>query len=274
MCAPHVMTKVAEEISRRKFLGLAAGLALAGTARAASTPRPSPKAFTQVQDLTHVLHHDFPIWPGEDERKLKTETIYTVEKDGFFLRTVTYSEHHGTHMDAPAHFDADGITAEKIPAPMLVAPLAVIDIEARAAKDPDAWVTPDDILAWEKRHGPLPKGAFVAMYSGWERYANDQEKFRNMDASGTMHFPGFSPDAAAMLIEEREISGIGVDTLSLDIGASQDFKVHLTVLPAARYGVENLANLKRVPPAGALVFIGGPKVEGASGGPTRAIAVF
>ena len=274
MCAPNVMAKVQAEVSRRKFLGLAAGLAAGGVVRASGHEKPKPAAFTHVQDLTHVLRHDFPIWPGEDERKLKTQTIYTVKENGFFLRTVTYSEHHGTHMDAPAHFAEGGATAERLDAANLFAPLAVIHIHDRAAKDPDAWVTPDDVLAWEKRYGPLPKGAFVAMHSGWERFANDQEKFRNMDASGTMHFPGFSPDAAAMLIEEREIVGIGVDTLSLDFGASKDFKVHLTVLPAGKYGIENLANLAKVPPAGAYVFIGGPKVEGASGGPTRAIAVW
>jgi len=217
-----------------------------GIVRASGHEKPRPAAFTNVQDLTHVLRHDFPIWPGEDERKLKTKTIYTV-----------------THMDAPAHFAEGGATAEQLDAANLFAPLAVIHIHERAARDPDAWVTPDDILAWEKKHGPLPKGAFVAMHSGWERFANDQEKFRNMDDSGTMHFPG----AAAMLIEEREIVGIGVDTLSLDFGASKDFKVHLTVLPAGKYGIENLANLAKVPPAGAYVFIGGPKVEARARGP-------
>ncbi len=272
MCAPLVMEKVKATVSRRGFFKLAVASAVATqVARAANH---APKGFSNLQDLTHVLDENFPIWPGEDERKLKTKTIYTVKENGFYLRTVTYSEHHGTHMDAPAHFVEGGKTAELLDPTTLFAPLAVIHIHDRAAKDPDTWVTPDDILAWEKKHGRLPKGAFVAMHSGWERYANDQDKFRNMDDSGTMHFPGFSPEAAKMLVAEREIVGIGVDTLSLDIGASKDFGVHLTVLPAGKYGIENLANLAQVPPAGAYIFIGGPKVKKASGGPTRALAVW
>jgi kynurenine formamidase len=38
-----------------------------------------------------------------------------------------------------------------------------------------------------------------------------------------------------------------VDTLGIDLGASQDFKVHYTILPANKWGLENLANLGKIP---------------------------
>ncbi|MEA2598645.1 MAG: hypothetical protein QOF01_5114 [Thermomicrobiales bacterium] len=177
-------------------------------------------------------------------------------------------------MDAPAHFAEDGASAERLPVARLVAALAVVDISGRAASDPDAQLMPDDILAWERQHGPLPAGALVAMHSGWDARVGDAAAFINQDASGAPHFPGFHSDAAAMLVDERDIVGIGVDTVSLDFGASTDFATHNTVLPAGRYGLENLAALGKVPPSGATIIVGGPRHLGASGGPTRAFALF
>src|SRR5690606_24155638 len=98
--------------------------------------------------------------------------------------------------------------------------------------------------------------------------------FTNADSMGTMHFPGFSFEAAKFLVHERQVDGIGVDTLSLDIGPSTDFAVHLEVLGANKWGLENLANLATVPPAGGTLIAAPPKVEGASGGPLRVLAVW
>jgi kynurenine formamidase len=150
----------------------------------------------------------------------------------------------------------------------------VIDISGRAASDPDAQLTPDDIIAWESANGPLPAGVLVAMHSGWESRVTDPAAYINMDDAGVQHYPGIHPDAAALLIEERDIAGVGVDTLSIDFGASTDFGTHLTVLPAGKYGLENLANLANVPPAGAMLVVGGPKHLRASGGPSRVMAFY
>jgi kynurenine formamidase len=111
------------------------------------------------------------------------------------------------------------------------------------------------------------------MHSGWESRVGSTKTYRNPDSGGTMHFPGVHPDAAAFLLKERDVAGIGVDTLSLDIGPSKDFKTHTTWLPANKWGLENVANLTRVPPSGATVFVGAPKVAGGSGGPARVIAL-
>jgi len=269
MCAPHVMEAVALSISRRALL--ASGLtALAGAALAqAAVPG---KAFSRAVDLTHELSPEIPLFPGAEPMRITT--LVTVRQNGYYGNRLDLWEHSGTHMDAPAHFVEGAPTAEKLPVSALIAPLAVIHIHEKAAKDPDAQVTVDDILAYERQYGRLPKGALVAMHSGWESRWRDPKAFLNQDASGTLHFPGFSPEAAAFLVQEREIVGIGVDTLSLDFGPSKDFKTHVTVLGAGKYGLENLANLAQVPPSGALIFVGGPKHKNASGGPVRAVAVW
>jgi len=277
MCGPIVMEAVQREVSRRGFLK-AAGAAVAGAvasqwlAPAEAVAQMRMPRFRRVQDLTHTLKPTFP--PFDPNRPFKSEVAVTIQKDGYYSLNLSYFEHIGTHMDAPAHFGEGAMTVEKLPPRMLIAPVAVIHINERAARDPDTRVTVDDIRAWERRYGRLPRGAAVFMHSGWEARVGSWQAFRNPDSSGVMHFPGFHPEAAEFLLREREVVGIGVDTLSLDHGPSKDFKVHTTWLPANRWGLENLANLARIPPSGAWVFVGAPKVATGSGGPCRVFAMW
>jgi kynurenine formamidase len=187
---------------------------------------------------------------------------------------VTFDEHTGTHVDAPVHFVAGAVSADRLPADRLIAPLAVITIAGRAAKDPDTLVSAEDVLQWEKRYGRIPAGAFVAMHSGWDAHVDDANRFFNRDAKGTMHAPGFSEAAARFLVAERDISGVGVDTLSLDAASAQKFVAHLAILGAGKYGIEMLTNLSRVPASGATIVVGAPKHEGATGGPARVLALM
>jgi kynurenine formamidase len=152
-----------------------------------------------------------------------------------------------------------------------VVPLVVVDIAGKAQDDPDALLTPDDLLAFEATHGAIPAHSCVAMRSGWERFVAGPG-FCNVDAQGVMHFPGFHPDATAFLIE-RDAVGLAVDTLSLDHGVSRDFPTHRAWLPTGRWGLEAVANLATLPPVGATIVVGGPKIEGATGGPARVLAL-
>jgi kynurenine formamidase len=292
MCSPQIMAKVAEEISRRNLLrnggiaGLAAASALSigglrSTRAQDATPEVSPMAgpamislgpVTQVVDLTHVWGPTFPVFAGATQAVF--ENLAMVDPDGWYANMLHFEEHTGTHMDAPAHFAGDGLTAELLSPSQLFAPLVVIDISAKAEMDPDAQGTPDDLVAFEAANGEIPAGAFVALYSGWETRLVDPATFVNLDDAGVQHYPGWHPEAAAWLVEERDIVGAGVDTLSLDYGPSADFGSHLTFLPAGKFGIENLASLGSLPAVGASIIVGGPKHEGASGGPTRAFAVM
>jgi len=284
MCSPKVMDYVRQQlatgqgISRRSFLSAAAvttaAAGLTGTSLFAqgATPVASPDAsvVSGIVDLTYTMTPDIPVWPGNEP--FQAEPVKTFANDGFYAQKVSFWEHTGTHLDAPAHFHDGADTAELLPVENFVAPVAVIDISSRAAEDPDAALMVDDIMAWEAQYGELPSGVFVAMYSGWGARFEDAEAFVNLDADGVQHYPGMHPDAAAFLVEQRSIVGIGVDTLSQDPGNSTDFGTHITILGAAKYGVEGLANLDKVAPAGATVFIGAPKHQNASGGPARIIA--
>ncbi len=198
---------------------------------------------------------------------------FTIAKDGFFAQEITFDEHTGTHLDAPVHFVDGAVTADRLPVDQLIAPLVVVSIAARAARNADATLTVDDLRGWEKRNGRIPAGAFVAMHSGWDARVNMPARFLNRDAKGMMHAPGVSEAAARFLVQERDIVGVGTDTLSLDVARVQKFVAHLVLLGAGKYGIELMANLATLPPSGATIIVGAPKHEGATGGPLRVLAV-
>jgi kynurenine formamidase len=276
MCAPSIVEAVRGEVSRRSFLSVLGGsltaVAIQAPVAAQQKPVRLEKGFRDVVDLTHTFSPRLPVFPAFKPVQIRAK--FSREQDGFFANEITFDEHTGTHMDAPVHFVANTPTADRLPAERFVAPLAVVSIEARAAKDADAMVTVDDLLAWEKAHGRLPRGAFVAMRSGWDARIGNAARFLNKDAKGTMHAPGFSEEAARFLVTERDIVGAGVDTLSLDKAEAQKFVAHLALLGGGKYGVELIANLGGVPPAGATIIVGAPKHEGASGGPARVYALL
>jgi kynurenine formamidase len=271
MCVPGCSEAVHRALSRRSFFRGAAAAGAAGFAVTATTPALAQRSFRSVVDLTHVMSPEFPTFfgvPGiEFDRK------FDFKKDGFNLNWWKIVEHAGTHMDAPIHFSENGATAEKITAEELVAPLAVIDVSAKAAQNADYALTRQDLAEWETKNGRLPERSCVAMNSGWQQHVTNAAKFVGKDAAGMMHFPGIHPEATEWLVKERSVVGLAVDTLSLDPGNSKDFKTHLTWLPAGRWGIENIANLDKVPATGATLVAGLPKVKGATGGPARIFAL-
>ncbi len=273
MCDYCVMEAVKNKmLDRRDFFK---GAALASAAATMGMAAPVSAAEINISkgrpvDLTHELHEKFRTWSGNDQLKIKQ--LYNFKKDSFNLNEITYNEHTGTHMDAPLHFSADGQTVAEIPVENLVCPLAIIDIQEKTAASADAQLTPDDIKAYVAKNGPIPDGACVAMNSGWDKHVNT-DKFRNADDKGKSHYPGFHVEAVKMLLEETKAVGIAVDTLSLDLGASEDFATHYAWLPQNRWGIECIANLGSLPVKGATLIAGAPKIRGGTGGPSRVIAL-
>ncbi|GIV89244.1 MAG: cyclase [Chloroflexus sp.] len=275
MCPPRFIESIqSPEISRRSLLkfGLGAAVAAVAAPMAAEAATATRVSFNNVADLTHLLGTQFPLFPGAAPFQITPVVFH--DRDGYYGSILNYWEHSGTHMDAPVHFAPNGLFVDQIPVRSLVVPAVVINISERAARDPDTVVTPDDIRAWERRYGRIPNNAAVLMASGWGARAHSVELFRNTDSSGVMHFPGFGKDAIDFLLTERNISGIGVDTLSLDHGPSTTFAVHYTILPTNRWGLENLANLESIPPSGATLVVGAPKIAAGSGGPSRVFALW
>lgn len=270
MCDICVMNAVKDKmLSRRNFFKGAAAVGVGAAATAASAPAALAQGHSGVEDMTHTLHPDFPTYFGESQFSM--EQVFNYAEHSFNLFTYNVNEHTGTHIDAPLHFSADGTSVDEIPVNNLIAPLCVIDIAARAAQDADTQVTPDDIKAWIATHGDIPDNACVAMHSGWASKVST-DGFRNFDGTA-QHYPGFHIEAVNMLMEETGTMSIAVDTLSLDHGISPDFATHYAWLPTGRFGIENIANLDKVPAAGATLVIGAPKHKGGTGGPARIFAL-
>jgi kynurenine formamidase len=272
MCDLCVIKSVKEKMLSRRdvFRAAAAGAGVAAATFIAGTLPAMAQTPAQVLDLTHELSEDFPTFGGEPGYRV--EKIFDFAKDGYNLYSLSIDEHSGTHLDTPLHFSADGQSVAEIPVDKLVTPLCIIDIKKRAADNPDAQVTPEDLKAWVAAHGDIPNGACVAMNSGWSAHASS-DIFRNADANGVMHFPGFHIEAVQMLMEEADVAGLAVDSLSLDHGSSKDFAAHYAWLPSGRWGLECIANLDALPPSGATLIVGAPKNRGGTGGPSRVMAM-
>jgi kynurenine formamidase len=231
-----------------------------------------PSGKTRVLDLSYAINDKLVPWPG-DEKFFEAKVNASVEKNGYFTRSFWMLEHYGTHMDAPAHFPPGKATVDQIPAKQLFGPAVVLDVRAESSKDADYQLGAAPVEDWEKRHGQIPEGAIVLLRTGWASRWPDVQKYRNQDAKGKMHFPGFSVDSAKLLVQ-RKVSGLGCDTLSIDYGASEDFAVHHVSLGAGLYHLENLADLSELPEAGAFLIVAPIKLEGGSGGPVRVFALL
>lgn len=227
---------------------------------------------TRVVDMTYAINSNLPAWPGDD-RAFEATVKSTAEKNGYFTRSFWMLEHYGTHMDAPNHFPPGKLAIDQIPTQHLFGPAVVIDVTGEAAKDHDYRLTAVRVEKWEAQHGRIPEGAIVLLRTGWASRWPDTASYRNMDAKGVMHFPGFSV-AAAKLVMARGAVGLGIDTLSIDYGASKEFEVHRVDLPAGLYNLENLANLDELPEAGAFLIAAPIKLEGGSGGACRVFAIL
>jgi kynurenine formamidase len=231
-----------------------------------------PSGHTRVIDMTYVINDHSPSWPGDDH-PFSVIITDTPAKEGYLTRKFTMLEHYETHMDAPAHFPHGKETLDQIPIQRFFGPGVVIDVRDKVAKDADYRLSVADVQAWEAHYGRVPASAIVMLRTGWASRWPDQKRYRNMDVKGVMHFPGYSVAAAKFLIS-RHVSGLCIDTLSIDYGPSTNFEVHRTTLPAGLFHVENIANLDKLPATGAFVIAAPIKLEGGSGGPVRVFAIL
>jgi kynurenine formamidase len=273
MCLPACTMKLADAISRRamlKSLGVAATATAVATAVATAEELPPRYSFQRVVDLTHTLGPSFPMgW----DKPFAMEQVNKLGKDKWNVYRWHLIEHIGTHLDAPLHCTALD-SADRIPAERLVGPLAVVDIRDRAAVNADAQLTVDDLKAWESTHGPIADGSVVALFSGWDARVGSAKTFFGIDEKGGYHHPGFHLEAVRFLQEERNVKGIATDTLNLDAAAAGDFPVHHYWLGHNKWGLESLANLGQLPPKGAIIVVGSPKIAGCTGGPSRVLALL
>ncbi len=270
MCNACIIENVKSSMhSRRSFFAKSAAAGAAALATSVTSAKISlAQSSGKVVDLTHTYDDKFPTFDGKPG--ISAEKIVDFKKDGYTIFKLTIFEHTGTHIDAPLHFTEAGTSVADLEPQSLVCPLCVIDIKGKAKDDPNAMVSKADVEAWVSTNGEIPKGACVAMNSGWAAKVADPS-YRNLP-DGNFAFPGFGKDATDLLAEIGA-AAIAVDTLSLDPGNSKDFAVHYSWLPGGRYGIENVNNLDMLPAKGATVFVGAPKHRGGTGGPARVMAM-
>ena len=242
-----------------------------------ATTTPSSPAGRWV-DLSHDLAEDSVFWPTAEGFKHEVAS-YGPTPGGWFYSSynLQLSEHGGTHLDAPIHFAEGRQTTDQIPLERLIGPAAVVDVSAASAANADYRFTVEDVLKWERENGRLPDGAIVLFRTGFDKRWPDAAAYlgtaeRGPEAVAKLHFPGLSEELARFLVEQRKVAAVGLDTASLDYGQSKDFVAHRILLGANIPGFENVANLDRLPPKGALVVALPVKIRGGSGGPLRIVA--
>jgi kynurenine formamidase len=224
-------------------------------------------------DLTHSFGPDSPVWAGFGQAKMtpavdpQTGQPYTIPKDGFRATYYQMVGQYGTHVDPPAHFAEDGITMDRIPLKQMVLPLIVLDDTPYLAKDPNHAFSVDDLRAWEKKNGRVPKDTFVALRTDMSRdWDRDPERFKRSP------FPAWSLDTVKFLIEQRGVTAIGHESMDTDTTDKMESETY--ILQHGHFQIEVMANLDKVPPRGALIIVTWPKVKDGLGFPARALAIL
>lgn len=238
----------------------------------------------RVIDLTQPLGPDTPVigLPAQfaSSPGLTVEEISRYDERGpaWYWNVLHLGEHTGTHFDAPVHWvtgkEVPRGATDTLPPERFVGPGCVVDVTAEVEEDEDFLLTPQRLEAWEAEHGRIPAGSWLLMRTGWSRRRG--EEFLNVQDDGP-HSPGFSPAASRFLAEQREVLGVGVETVGTDAGQAGNFDPpfpnHAIMHGAGKLGLASLTNLEQLPPTGALVIAAPLKIVGGSGSPLRVLAL-
>jgi kynurenine formamidase len=197
----------------------------------------------------------------------------------WYWNVIRMGEHTGTHFDAPVHWitgkDLPDNACDTIPARRFVGPACVIDVTADVAQNADFLLMPKHVSAWENAHGRIPSGAWVLLRTGWSK-RTDPTEFLNVQGDGP-HSPGFHVTTSRLLAHDRDVLGVGVETVGTDAGQAGTFDPpfpnHGTMHGAGKFGLASLRNLDKLPATGAIVIAAPLKIVGGSGSPLRVIAI-
>ena len=231
-------------------------------------------------ELSHSLNNDSPYWAGIPEGSVDlSKTVFDWGNPMLecLIQTFKFPGQFGTHIDFPGHFVKNAPLSEEYGAENFAYPLVVIDITDKVKEDPEYAVTAEDIKAYEEKYGDIPDGAFVALRTDWYKNWPDMDALSGTAEDGSEHFPGWSLDALKYIYETRNAAANGHEALDTDASKeaakAEDLACERYVLEQGKLQVEVLANLDKVQPAGAVVFVAWPRVEGATGLPARVWAV-
>lgn len=179
-----------------------------------------------IYDVTRPISAALPVYPGDPAIDI-TPIAQLAWGDAANVSRVVLSSHSGTHLDAPRHFFATGVTVDALDLHVLFGPARVYTLPC------ETHITAEDL-----QHLDL---------HGVERVLF---KTRN---STLWNRPGFHTDyialtaSAASLLVACGVRLVGIDYLSVDAFERQDFPVHRILLSAGVVILEGL-DLQRVPP--------------------------
>lgn len=231
-------------------------------------------------ELSHPLDNDSPYWSGIPEGSVelsKTVFDWGMPQLECLIQTFKFPGQFGTHIDFPGHFIQGAPLSEQYGVKDFVFPLCVVDVTEKVAQDPHYAVTVEDIKAYEDKYGPIPDGAFVALYTGWSSRWPDMDALSGIAGDGSENFPGWSLEALKYIYEVRSAAANGHESLDTDASAvaaaAGDLVCERYVLSQGKLQIEVLCNLDQVPPAGAVLVAACPNIVGATGLPVRVWAV-
>ncbi len=239
----------------------------------------------RVVDLTQPLGPSTPVidlppmFAASPGVSIDVISQYDAVGPAWYWNRLSFGEHTGTHFDAPVHWvtgkDLPGNACDTIPAQRFVGPASVIDVTADVDGNPDFLLTPERLEQWEGEHGRIPRGAWVLLRTGWSRRVG-KTAFINAAADGP-HSPGFDARTSTLLAHDRDVLGVGVETIGTDAGQAGTFDPpfpnHTIMHGAGKFGLASLCNLEQLPPTGAVVIAAPLKIVGGSGSPLRVIAI-
>jgi kynurenine formamidase len=219
-----------------------------------------------------------PIFAASPGVAIDVISRYDERGPAWYWNRLSFGEHTGTHFDAPVHWvtgkDLPDNACDSIPPRRFVGPAAVIDVTADAAANADFLLTPERLAQWEAQHGRVPRGAWVLLRTGWSRRSG--AAFINAGADGP-HSPGFDARTSELLAHDRDVLGVGVETIGTDAGQAGTFNPpfpnHTIMHGAGKFGLASLCNLDQLPPTGAVVIAAPLKIVHGSGSPLRVIAI-
>jgi kynurenine formamidase len=227
----------------------------------------------QFVDLTHSFDATTPVWSGFGQARMtpaadpKTKKFYTIKDDGFRTTIYEMAGQYGTHVDPPAHFDEKGITMDEIPLKQMILPLIVLDDTPYLASDPNHAFSLVDLKSWEKKHGRVPRGSFVALRTDMSKdWDSNPERFKRSP------FPAWAFETIKFLYEQRRVTATGHEAMDTDTTDKMESETY--ILQHGHYQIEVMANLDKAPPEGALIVVTWPKVRKGLGFPARAFAIL
>ncbi len=235
-------------------------------------PAAAPFGFAKIVFLSHVLAAGAPVFPGDPPVEIRPAA--TIERDGFYLQSLTIGEQSGTHWAAPAHFSPGQPAADELDPGDFIRPAVVLDVRAEAARNADFALDVPWIRPWETAFGPIPPGCAVIMWTGFEEKWHDPPAYLNRDAEGVLHYPGFGAEAARWLVEHRSAGALGTDTLGIDPGCDTGYGANQALLSGHRLHLENLCGLSEMPPVGGWIIVGGIRVRAGSGSPATVFGLI